>query len=144
MRMRHGAGWVLTLAITLPALAGQGDMGRPDHLGEQKLPAPRHGGGAGPGFMPVPGQRLDRLPGGVETVLLAGLTYYVLGGIFYQQQENHYVVVTPPARVLAVTPDAGLTPLDLDGRRYYLREGHYYRREIDGSYVEVPPPAVLR
>jgi hypothetical protein len=43
------------------------------------------------------------------------------------------VVVTPPTRVLAATPDAGLIPLSLEGRRYYLREGHDYRRELDGS-----------
>lgn len=63
--------------------------------------------------MPAPGLHLDRLPAGVETVLLAGFTYYVLGDIFYQQQESHYVVVTPPTRVLAATPDAGLIPLNL-------------------------------
>lgn len=76
------------------------------------MPAPRHGGGTG--FMPAPVLRLDRLPAGVETVLLAGLTDYVLGGIFYQQQESHYVVVTPPNRVLTATPDAGLIPLSLE------------------------------
>ncbi|MFM5857056.1 hypothetical protein ACET6L_17920 [Aeromonas rivipollensis] len=43
------------------------------------------------------------------------------------------MVVTPPTRVLAATPDAGLIPLSLEGRRYYIREGHYYRRELDGS-----------
>ncbi|MFM5510963.1 hypothetical protein ACET6U_18735 [Aeromonas rivipollensis] len=88
------------------------------------MPAPRHGGGAG--FMPAPVLRLDRLPAGGETVLLAGLS------IVYQQQESHYVVVTPPTRVLAATPDAGLIPLSLEGRRYYLREGHDYQRELDG------------
>lgn len=40
--------------------------------------------------------------------------------------------------------ETGLIPLDLDGRRYYVREGHYYLREIDGRYTEVPPPAALR
>jgi len=129
MRMRHGAWWTLILTISLPVLAGPGDTGR--HQGGPKMPAPRHGGGAG--FMPAPVLHLDRLPAGVETVLLAGFTDYVLGDIFYQQQESHYVVVTPPTRVLAATPDAGLIPLSLEGRRYYLREGHDYRRELDGS-----------
>lgn len=123
MGMCHGAWWTLILTISLPVLAGPGDTGR--HQGGPKMPAPRHGGGAE--FMPAPVLRLDRLPAGVETVLLAGL------GIVYQQQESHYVVVTPPTRVLAATPDAGLIPLSLEGRHYYLREGHYYRRELDGS-----------
>lgn len=60
-------------------------------------------------------------------MLLAGLS------IVYQQQEGHYVVVTPLTRILAATTDAGLIPLNLGGRRYYLREGHDYRRELDGS-----------
>ncbi|MGE6108319.1 DUF6515 family protein [Aeromonas sobria] len=146
MKMPHGALWALALTIALPALAGPGEMGRQGGAPGREMPtaAPRHGHYAGPWSAPAPGHRISALPRGAETMLLAGLTYYVLGGIFYQQQENHYVVVTPPARVQTVTPDAGLTPLDLDGRRYYVGEGHYYQREIDGSYIEVPPPAALR
>jgi hypothetical protein len=79
----------------------------------------------------------------VETVLLVGLTDYVLGGIYYQQQESHYVVVTPPTQVIEVQTDASLIPLDLDDRRHYAKAGHYYQRELDGRYREVPPPADL-
>ncbi|MDX7842174.1 MULTISPECIES: DUF6515 family protein [Aeromonas] len=136
MSLRRPSLWLLAMAIALPAMAGPGDMGRP---GGWESPAPQYGHGAGPGF----GHRVDRLPGGVETLLLAGLTYYVLDGIFYRRQENHYVVVSPPPQVLVVA-ETGLIPLDLDGRRYYVREGHYYLREIDGRYTEVPPPAALR
>ncbi len=136
--MRRASLWLLSMVIALPALAGPGDMDRP---GGWEKASPRHGGYAGPES--GPGHRVDRLPGGVETLLLAGLTYYVLDGIFYRQQENHYVVVSPPPQVL-VAAESGLVPLDLDGRRYYVREGHYYLREIDGRYTEVPPPAALR
>lgn len=76
--------------------------------------------------------------------MLAGLTYYVLGDIYYQQQESHYVVVTPPTQAILVQTETPLIPLDLDGRRYYVRDGHYYQREIDGRYTEVPPPVALR
>ncbi|WP_323912818.1 DUF6515 family protein [Aeromonas caviae] len=138
MSTRRASFWLLSMLITLPALAGPGDTDRP---GGWERPVPRHGKDAGPGF--GPGHRVDRLPGGVETLLLAGLTYYVLDGIFYRRQENHYVVVSPPPQVLVVA-ETGLIPLDLDGRRYYVREGHYYLREIDGRYTEVPPPAALR
>ena len=136
MSLHRPSLWLLAMAIALPAMAGPGNMGRP---GGWESPVPQYGHGAGPGF----GHRVDRLPGGVETLLLAGLTYYVLDGIFYRRQENHYVVVSPPPQVLVVA-ETGLIPLDLDGRRYYVREGHYYLREIDGRYTEVPPPAALR
>ena len=138
--------WALALFITLPALAGPGEMGRPGGPpGRYISPsALSHGHYAGPWSAPAPGHRIDRLPGGVETILLAGLTYYVLGGIYYQQQESHYVVVTPPTQAILVQTETHLIPLDLDGRRYYLRDGHYYQREIDGRYTEVPPPVALR
>ena len=138
--------WALALFITLPALAGPGEMGRPGGPPGRDMPpsALRHGHYAGPWSAPAPGHRIDRPPGGVETLLLAGLTYYVLGGIYYQQQESHYVVVTPPTQAILVKTETHLIPLDLDGRRYYLRDGHYYQREIDGRYTEVPPPAALR
>ena len=138
MSTRRASLGLISMVIALPAIAGPGDMERP---GGWESPAPRHGHVAGPGH--APGHPVDRLPGGVETLLLAGLTYYVLDGIFYRQQENHYVVVPPPPQVL-VAAETGLVPLDLDGRRYYVREGHYYLREIDGRYTEVPPPAALR
>lgn len=54
------------------------------------------------------------------------------------------MVVTPPTQVVEMQTDASLIPLDLDGRRYYVRAGHYYQRELDGRYIEVPPPAALR
>ncbi|QPQ23420.1 hypothetical protein [Lonsdalea populi] len=44
-----------------------------------------HGHDHGPG--PGPGFHYDYLPPGVETVLIAGLTYYVLNGIFYRPDQ---------------------------------------------------------
>ncbi|MFT4465534.1 MAG: DUF6515 family protein [Sodalis sp. (in: enterobacteria)] len=49
-------------------------------------------GGPGPGR----GARFPFLPGAAETVLITGLTYYVLNGIYYQRQNDQYVVVQPP------------------------------------------------
>ena len=102
MSLHRPSLWLLAMAIALPAMAGPGNMSRP---GGWESPAPQYGHGAGPGF----GHRVDRLPGGVETLLLAGLTYYVLDGIFYRRQENHYVVVSPPPQVLVVA-ETGLIP----------------------------------
>lgn len=59
--------------------------------------------------------------------MLAGITDYVLGGIYYQQQESHYVVVTPPTQVIQVQTDASLIPLVVVGAGRAL-------------YIEVPQP----
>ncbi|QTF07425.1 hypothetical protein HC231_05435 [Brenneria izadpanahii] len=107
-----------------------------------------HGGPGGPGpgdwdWGPRPGMLFDRLPYGVETVLIAGLTYYVVNGIFYQRQNDRYVVVdTPPSAATATTQD-GMTVLDMNGERFYVKNGFYYKRNINGEYIEVPKPAGL-
>ncbi|XBS68405.1 DUF6515 family protein [Acerihabitans sp. KWT182] len=118
--------------------------------------APYWHGGPGPyhygphgwiGGRPYPGVRFDYLPGLAETVLVAGLTYYVLDGVYYQRQNNEYVVVNAPAVVPApqayVSGPGNMTVLDLNGERYYVNQGHYYRRDINGQYLEVPRPAGL-
>lgn len=115
---------LLMLGMAVPAFAmpGDGPMGP----------------GPGPQPGPAPGAFFDRLPLGVETVLIAGLTYYVLNGVYYQRDHDRYVVVNaPPA------PDNGMTVLDVNGERYYVRDGHYYRRTINGDYIEAPKPAGL-
>mgnify|MGYP004605664439 CR=1 FL=1 len=96
-----------------------------------------------PGPHPRPGRSFDALPVGVATVLIAGLTYYMLDGIYYRPEGDHYVVVEKPATTTVVT-SSGLTTVDVDGRRYYVRDGRYYQRDINGQYIEVPPPAGLR
>ncbi len=117
--------------------------------------APGWHGGHGPyhygphgwiGERPHRGVRFDFLPGVAATILVAGLTYYVLDGIYYQRENNQYVVVdAPPApQNYASGGYAGnMTVLDLNGERYYVNQGHYYRRDINGQYLEVPRPAGL-
>ena len=113
-----------------------------------------HGGGPYPyrygphgwiGERPHHGERFGFLPGVAETILAAGLTYYVLDGIYYQRQNNEYVVVdAPPApQGYATSGPGNMTVLDLNGERYYVNQGHYYRRDINGQYLEVPRPAGL-
>ncbi|GAA0500936.1 hypothetical protein GCM10009414_08140 [Tatumella terrea] len=99
-------------------------------------------GGPGPGFG-GPGWRGGPGPGGggflpdlATGVLIGGLTYYLLNGIYYQRQGNDYVVVNPPPQS---TPQQ-LQALDYNGKRYYVQSGHYYQRNIDGEYIEVPRP----
>lgn len=87
--------------------------------------------------IPRPGDRFSILPDIATTVLLGGLTYYLVNGIYYQRQGTQYVVVEKPSS--APSP-SGAQVLDFNGKRYYVRDGHYYTRDIDGNYFEVPRP----
>ncbi len=96
---------------------------------------------------PAPGLIVDILPPGYRTVLFAGLTYFVFNEIWYQLHGGRYEVVAPPPQPV-VQPVAtnnpyyenGLTRVDINGVRYYVRDGRYYRRTAEGDYLEVPPP----
>ena len=90
---------------------------------------------------------VDILPPGYRTVLFAGLTYFVFNEIWYQLHGGRYEVVTPPAQpvlhpVATNNPyyENGLTRVDINGVRYYVRDGRYYRRTAEGDLLEVPPP----
>ncbi len=129
----------LSLVMPVAGFAAPGWHGdhRPYHYGP-------HGWVGG---RPHYGERFGFLPGVAATVLAAGLTYYVLDGIYYQRQNNEYVVVNAPADVPApqayVSSPGTMTVLDMNGERYYVNQGHYYRRDINGQYLEVPRPAGL-
>ena len=101
-----------------------------------------------PPLPPAPGMVVNVLPMGYETIMVAGLTYFVLNSIWYQPQGDHYVVVNNPGNTTTTTitttrtsnTATELTPVDINGVRYYVQEGHYYRRSVDGQYLEVTPP----
>lgn len=106
-------------------------------------PMPDRGPGPGPEPIPAPhhGIYVDVLPHGYQTVLIAGLTYFVLNDIWYKLQGGRYVMVDKPAAEPEYEQPHGLTQVDIDGGRYYVRDGRFYRRNADGEYLEVPPPA---
>ncbi len=86
---------------------------------------------------------VDILPPGYKTVLFAGLTYFVFNEIWHQLHGGRYEVVAPPnPEIPASNPyyENGMTRVDIDGVRYYVREGRYYRRNANGEYLEVTPP----
>lgn len=100
-----------------------------------------------PSPRPAPGFQVDILPPGYKTVLFAGLTYFVFNEIWYQLHGGRYEVVTPPPQPVSSPVNTenpyyenGLTRVDIDGVRYYVRDGRYYRRTAEGDYLEVPPP----
>ena len=113
--------------------------GHPAHLAPppHRYPSPH----------PAPGLMVDILPPGYRTVLFAGLTYFVFNEIWYQLHGGRYEVVAPPPQPV-VQPVAtnnpyyenGLTRVDINGVRYYVLDGRYYRRTAEGDYLEVPPP----
>ncbi|QKJ86992.1 hypothetical protein PMPD1_2044 [Paramixta manurensis] len=78
------------------------------------------------------------LPTAATAVLIGGLTYYLLNGNYYQRRGDTYVVVQPPTEPVVVS--GGMRTLDYNGQRYYVQDGHYYRRDISGQYVEIPRP----
>ncbi|WP_395490829.1 DUF6515 family protein [Cedecea davisae] len=99
--------------------------------------------GHGPGFYRgphyfYPWPRLTVLPGLATAIIVGGLTYYVVNGIYYQRQGAEYVRVETPS-----SPGAGISVLDYNGKRYYVRNGSYFQKDINGNYFEVPRPAGL-
>lgn len=36
-----------------------------------------------------------------------------------------------------------MTVLDMNGERFYVKNGAYYKRAINGEYLEIPKPAGL-
>lgn len=48
------------------------------------------------------------------------------------------MVVQPPVEHVS----GDMRALDFDGERFYVQDGHYYRRDIDG-HPEVPRPPGL-
>ena len=127
---------LLTLTLLAPALASAhpGGWGPPggwephEGWGRHGGPAPRWGG---------PGP-LRFLPEAATAVLIGGLTYYLLNGNYYQRHGEEYVVVAPPPETRI---SGEMRVLDFNGRHFYVQDGHYYQREIDGDYVDVRRPS---
>lgn len=122
------------------AVAMPGEPGPANGPGRGMYPGPHHH--PAPDFRPGP--VIEVLPPGYQTVLIAGLTYFVLNDIWYRMQGGRYVVVDKPSDEPRYEQPHGLTQVDIDGVRYYVRDGRFYRRNADGEYLEVPPPASQR
>ncbi|CAM3744038.1 hypothetical protein BS639_02820 [Rouxiella silvae] len=102
-----------------------------------------HGGHGGPGF--------NILPDAAVAVVIGGLTYWALNGNYYQKQGDDYVEVDAPPQDDAPPPPPeseedyesappDLAPLDFHGERFYVSNGHYYKRDPSGQYYEIPRP----
>lgn len=114
---------VMTMLIVSPTLvlAGPGPGPRPE-----------------PGMHHAPSTRLSVLPDLATTLIIGGLTYYVVNGMYYQKQGVEYIRVDTPSGV-----NNNLNVVDYNGKRYYVRNGSYYQKDLDGNYIEVPRPSGL-
>ncbi|WP_058912153.1 DUF6515 family protein [Entomohabitans teleogrylli] len=126
---------LLALSVALPSIVsaapgrdpGPAPGRGPDRPGPS-APAPKHN----------PGHRMSVLPDLATALVVGGLTYYLVNGLYYQKQGVEYIQVETPSGV-----SSALNVVDFNGKRYYVRDGHYYQRDINGSYTEVPRPAGL-
>ena len=124
------------LVIALGSLLWQTAVAMP---GE---PGPANGPGRG--MYPGPHHPAQQGSWSAEGHGDAGLTYLLLKDIWYRMQGGRYVVVDKPSDEPRYEQPHGLTQVDIDGVRYYVRDGRFYRRNADGEYLEVPPPASQR
>ena len=58
------------------------------------------------------------------------------------QPTNVTIVNNTPAvsTTTTTTLSSGLNVVDVNGIRYYTRDSHYYRRDVNGQLLEVTPP----
>ncbi len=109
-----------------------------------------HPGGLGIPFIDPPHFLRGGLAGDYKTVVVAGVTYFVLDNLWYVMHGDRYQQVQAPASsnvtiinngpaTTTVVP-TGMSVVDVNGLRYYVKAGHYYRLNSDGQYLEVTPP----
>lgn len=104
----------------------------------------------GPRYYEAP--RYTIMPPGYKTVIAAGVTYFVLNELWYQMHGGVYEQVPAPASSNVTIINNGATTttiantgsvmnvVDVNGSRYYVQNGRYYRRTPDDQYLEVSPP----
>ena len=103
--------------------------------------------------MYAPPVRYNIMPPGYKTVIAAGVTYFVLNELWYRMHGGVYEQVQAPASSNVTIINNGATTttiantgsvmnvVDVNGTRYYVQDGRYYRRSPDGQYLEVAPPS---
>lgn len=125
---------IMAILIASPSLVYAGPGGHAGYGG--------HSDNGRPHFNPAPTgpreSRLDFLPALATTLILGGLTYYIVNDAYYRKQGTEYILVQPPENTRS-----GLNVVDYNNKRYYVRNGSYYQKDIDGNYIEVPRPAGL-
>lgn len=103
----------------------------------------------GPGFDGPHPQFYNEMPSGYKTVVVAGITYFVLDNLWYLMHGDKYeqvatptnvTVINNPPAVIQTSSNPGMNVVDVNGLRYYVKDGRYYRRDVNGQLLEVTPP----
>jgi hypothetical protein len=97
------------------------------------------------GYPYVFSQPLVSLPAGASTLIVGNETFYFLKGSFYQfnMREQVYVAVPPPIGVVIYNLPPGYQMMISNGVAYYLYNGVYYKRLLNGYRVIEPPALVV-
>lgn len=103
----------------------------------------------GPDFDGPHPQFYNEMPSGYKTVVVAGITYFVLDNLWYLMHGDKYeqvatptnvTVINNPPAVIQTSSNPGMNVVDVNGLRYYVKDGRYYRRDVNGQLLEVTPP----
>jgi hypothetical protein len=92
----------------------------------------------GRGFIvvaPPLGFRIDVLPLGFTTFMLANAAYYYYAGAYYQRMNNSYVVVQPPVGALVSSIPDGGQQLQIEGNTYYIVDGIQYQAVVVNGVI---------
>ncbi|WP_459176229.1 hypothetical protein [Ewingella americana] len=76
-------------------------------------------------------------PSAAEMSVVSGLTYWLFNDTYYREIGNRYVVVEA---LVTHAHNKAMPVMDFNGKRYYVKTGRYYQRNIDEEYIEVSPP----
>ena len=105
---------------------------------------------------PPEGYRLQRLPGHYERVYVGSDVYYRVNHIYYRDRGGYYEVIDAPEIVerpaprpvkpsMAVPQKDELVAVWLDGERYLLEDGEYFRMARTGRvWAETPVGASIK
>lgn len=106
------------------------------------------------------------MPYGHKSFFLGGTHYFFYDDLWYVLRNDMYEEAPAPRGVIIINgepildsepilsptptltpepddvtqPDGDMQVIDFNGLRYYYKDGRYYRRDINGNYLEVPPP----
>jgi hypothetical protein len=126
----RGAGIPFTLLALVCAMASPA-------FAQEKVIHP-----AGAATALVAGAIVHSLPPASQTVIIAGGSYMVDNGTYYQQQGADYVVVNPPVGATVTVLPNGATQTTINGAVCYQAAGVYYRPAMQNGatvYTVITP-----
>lgn len=103
----------------------------------------------------------QHMPDGYRAFFINGIHYFFYDEAWFVLSNGYYEPVPAPGGMIIINGEPvfnnapsvlpiqsfddedlpeGVSVFDLNGVRYYYKEGRYYRRDMDGQYLEVPPP----